>query len=97
MQTDLIKLWFTYATATILIIGGTLILFVAWLQPIDSTNPRDLAILFGVVGAEIGGATAFMFNAESAKSATRAAQSSTASGAAITSGGTPPPPNPPTA
>jgi hypothetical protein len=90
MQTDLIKLWFTYATATILILGGTLILFIAWLQPIDSQNPKDLAILFGVVGASIGGASSFMFNAESAKSATRAAQSSAATGAAITSG-TPPP------
>jgi hypothetical protein len=97
MQTDLIKLWFTYSTATILSIGSLLLAVLAWLQPIDAQNPRDLAILFGLFGTIIGSSTGFLFNAEASKSATRAAQSSAAGGAAITSGTTPPPPNPPTA
>ena len=75
---DTIKLASSYGTAAVLAIGGTVMLFVAWLQPIDPQNPRDLAILFGVLGGIIGSSTGFLWNQEAAKSATRAAQASAA-------------------
>ncbi len=79
---DSVKLISAYGTASLLAIGGMVVLIVAWLQPIDSSNPRDLAILFGVVSAVIGQCTGFLFNQEVAKSATRAAQASSAAGSA---------------
>jgi hypothetical protein len=89
MQTDILKLLFTYGIAVFLEVAGMAYL---WTHASDPANSVTLAIVGMMTGA-----AAFVFGQEAAKSATRAAQSSTASGAAITSGGTPPPPNPPTA
>jgi hypothetical protein len=85
---DSVKLISAYGTASLLAIGGMIVLIVAWLQPIDGSNPRDLAILFGVVSAVIGQCTGFLFNQEVAKSATRAAQLSSATGASTTAAAT---------
>jgi peptidoglycan/LPS O-acetylase OafA/YrhL len=74
MQTDLFKLVFTYTIALVVVVGGGLFLFMSMGQA-DAESTR-----LAVVGF-MGGALAFVFNQESAKAATRAAQSSAASGA----------------
>jgi hypothetical protein len=74
MQTDTIKLYFTYGIAAVVVIGGGAFLFLSMGEA--SAESTRLA----VVGF-IGGALAFVFNQESAKAATRAAQASAASGA----------------
>jgi class 3 adenylate cyclase len=71
MQADSIKLWFTYITAQIVIVGGGAMLYF--------TEDNDLRL---VVAGFIGAAITFVFNRESATQATRAAQSASASGAA---------------
>ncbi len=76
MQSDTIKLLFTYLIALVVIIGGGLMLYF---------TPDDNLQL--VVAGFIGSAITFVFSQESAKQATRAAQSSSASGASQSSGG----------
>jgi hypothetical protein len=73
MQTDTIKLLFTYTIAAIVIIGGGLMLFLSRLDP-----PEQSANLQLVIAGFMGAAITFVFNAESATRATRAAQSSAA-------------------
>jgi len=90
MQTDSMKLLFTYGIATVVVVGGGFFLFLTRGEP--TAHDVQLAIV-----GFIGGALAFVFNRESATQATRAAQSSNAAGAATASGITPPPPNPPAA
>jgi hypothetical protein len=69
MQTDTIKLVFTFATVAVVVIGGGLMLY--------STQDQNLQlVLAGFIGA------ALQFSAESATRATRAAQTSAAAGAA---------------
>ena len=65
MSSDSIKLWFSYITALIVIVGGGLMLYF--------TADNDLRL---VVAGFIGAAITFVFNRESATQATRAAQSS---------------------
>lgn len=78
MNADTVKLWFTYITAQIVIVGGGLMLYFA-----DDTDLRL------VVAGFIGAAITFVFNRESATQATRAAQSSAAQATtAQTPGGT---------
>lgn len=74
MQSDTIKLLFTYTIAAIVIVGGGLMLYAVRLDPPDS-NSANLSLL---VAGFIGGAIGFVFNRESATQATRAAQSSAA-------------------
>jgi hypothetical protein len=88
MQTDLLKLVFSYGIAAFVVVAGFAYL---WVNGSNDTSNTTLAIV-GMMTA----AMTFVFGQEFAKAATRAAQSSSASGAAITSGSTPPPPNPPT-
>ena len=73
MQADTIKLGFTYAIAFVVIVGGGLMLYVTRLDPPESSANLQL-VLAGFIGAAI----TFVFNAESATRATRAAQSSAA-------------------
>jgi lipoprotein signal peptidase len=68
MAADEIKLWFTYGLATVIIIGGGVMLFVS-----RNEANTDFALL---IAGFIGGAVGFIFNRESATQATRAAQSS---------------------
>lgn len=67
MQTDTIKLLFTYVIALVVIIGGGAMLYF--------TQDGDLRL---VVAGFMGAAITFVFNRESATQATRAAQSSAA-------------------
>ena len=63
MQTDSIKLWFTYGLATVIIVGGMAMLFVS-----RNESNTDFQLL---VAGFIGGAIAFVFNAESSTRAVR--------------------------
>jgi len=75
MQTDTVKLVFTYLIALIVVVGGGAFLYLTLGQP-DAESTRL------VVAGFMGSAITFVFGQESAKAATRAAQSSAASGAA---------------
>lgn len=77
MQTDTIKLLFTYSIALVIVVGGGLFLY-ATLGQSDAESTR-----LAIVGF-MGGATAFVFSQESAKQATRAAQSTSAATAGQT-------------
>lgn len=70
MSADTIKLWFSYALASVIIIGGGAMLFVS-----RGEANTDFALL---IAGFIGAAVTFVFNRESATQATRAAQSSAA-------------------
>ena len=72
MQADKIKLLFTYLIALVVIIGGGLMIY----APRDPAS-TDVSLL---IAGFIGSALTFVFGAESATRATRAAQSSSASG-----------------
>jgi hypothetical protein len=78
-NTDAIKLWITYITAALLAVGGTVLAAWAWAQPpIDP--PRDLSILYGLVGLVVGSAITFLFGQESATRASRATERATEQG-----------------
>lgn len=70
MQSDNIKLWFTYGIALLVICGGGVMLFLM------RTEPSSSELQLAIVGF-IGGALGFVFNRESATQATRAAESAT--------------------
>jgi len=75
MNTDGIKLWFSYSLAAVIIVAGGAALFYA-----RNEGNSDFSLLFaGFIGAAI----TFVFNRESATQATRAAQSSVTQGQAI--------------
>ncbi len=80
-MTDSVKLWFTYALASVVIIGGAIMLYLIRLDPPDSGSQNLSLLLAGFIGAAI----TFVFGRETATQATRAAQSSSASGAAQSS------------
>jgi hypothetical protein len=65
VNADNVKLLFTYGIATIVIVGGGLMLYF--------TTDNDLRLL---VGGMMGSALTYVFNRETATQATRAAQSS---------------------
>ena len=88
MQTDNIKLVFTYLIALLVVLGGGVFLFLT-LGQADAESTRL------VIAGFMGSAITFVFGQESAKAATRAAQASAASGAATATGATSP--NPPVA
>jgi hypothetical protein len=69
VNADLIKLWFTYGLATVIIVGGLGMLFIS-----RAEANSDFALL---IAGFIGAATGFIFNRESAYQATRAAAAST--------------------
>jgi hypothetical protein len=53
----------------------------AWVQPItEGSNPRDLAIIFGVFTGVIGVTGTFLFVQESASRASRASERANAAG-----------------
>ncbi len=69
MQVDTIKLVFTFATVLIVVVGGGLMLY--------TTQDQNLQL---VLAGFIGAALQWVFSAESATRATRAAASATAAG-----------------
>lgn len=82
MQTDKIKLVFTYSIALVIIVGGGAFLFLTRAD----TSAHDLQLgIFGLMTL----AAQFVFGQEVAKAATRAAQASAASGA-VTATASPP-------
>ena len=70
MKADDIKLWFSYGLASVVIIGGGLMLYASRLE-----SNTDFALL---IAGFIGAAISFVFHRESATQATRAAQASAA-------------------
>jgi hypothetical protein len=63
VKADDVKLWFTYGLATVIIIGGGLMLFVS-----RNEANSDFSLL---IAGFIGGAIGFVFNRESATQAAR--------------------------
>ena len=63
MQSDMVKLWFSYLIALIVIVGGGAMLYF--------TEDNDLRL---VVAGFIGAAISFVFNKESATGAVRSFQ-----------------------
>jgi class 3 adenylate cyclase len=78
VSSDLVKLFFSYLIALVLIVGGGLMLYSIRLDPSDSGSATLSLAIVGFIGS----AVTFVFSAEVATRATRAAQSSAASGAA---------------
>ncbi len=76
-MSDNIKLGFTYTIATVVIVGGGLMLYAIRLDPPDSGSQNLSLLMAGFIGAAI----TFVFGRETATQATRAAQSSSAAGA----------------
>lgn len=76
MQTDTIKVLFTYVIATILIVGGLIFLYL-------TTNDTLIPLVAGFVGAAIQ----FVFNRETQTQTARQVERSQAQGAAAASGG----------
>ena len=81
MQTDSIKLLFTYSIAAVIIIGGGAMLYFSRLDPVETVANLQL-----VIAGFIGAAISWVFSSESSTRATRAAQSSTAVGASAAGG-----------
>jgi hypothetical protein len=82
MQIDKLKAVFTYLIATIILVGGGIMLYLIRLDPPESGSATLSLAIVGFMGA----AVQFIFSSESATRATRAAQASTAAGASSASG-----------
>lgn len=80
MQTDTLKLIFTYLIALLVIAGGGLMLFVSRLDPADSNSQNLSLVLAGFIGAAIQ----FVFNRETQTSTARQVERATAAGAGTT-------------
>lgn len=90
MGIDTIKVTYTYTIATIVIIGGGLILYFSRLDPPESNSQNLSLVLAGFIGAAIQ----FVFNRETQTSTARQVERATAAGVAsqptVTTGGEPP-------
>jgi hypothetical protein len=64
----------TAIVAGLLALISLILAFVAWLQPVDPNNPRELALIFGFLGTAFGSSTGYLFAQESANRASRAAE-----------------------
>ncbi len=73
MQSDTIKLLFTYVIAMVIIVGGGVFLFLTRTEP-------EASSLQLVIAGFMGAAIAFVFNREAATQATRASESSIRAG-----------------
>jgi membrane associated rhomboid family serine protease len=76
VQTDTIKAIFTYIIATIIIVGGGLMLFYTRLDPPES-NSQNLSL---VIAGFIGAAVQFVFNRETQTQTARQQERATAAG-----------------
>ena len=76
MQSDNVKLWFTYAIALVTILGGGIMLYLIRLDPPESGSATLSLAIVGFIGLALG----FVFNRESATQATRASESSIRAG-----------------
>lgn len=67
--------------AALCVVGGGAALIYLWaLPPVDP--PRELTLIYGLIGSLIGAGTTFLFVSEGASRATNAAERSFASGSA---------------
>lgn len=82
MPTDTIKLWFTYAIALVLIVGGGLFLLVTRLDPPGTSQDLQL-----VIAGFIGSAVTFVFTRETQTQTARSTAAAIAQGTG--NGGTP--------
>jgi membrane associated rhomboid family serine protease len=78
VQTDTIKAIFTYIIATIIIVGGGLMLFYTRLDPPES-NSQNLSL---VIAGFIGAAVQFVFNRETQTQTARQTERANAAGVA---------------
>lgn len=85
MNTDSIKVIFTYAIAAGLILGGFIFLAVARLDPPNSPSTSMIPLVAGFIGA----AVQFVFNRETQTQTARQVERATAAG--VTSQSTTPP------
>jgi len=77
MNTDQIKVIFTYGIATIMILGGLAIIYATRLDPPEA----DVAGLRLLMAGFIGGATQFVFNRETQTQTARQVERGIAQGA----------------
>jgi hypothetical protein len=73
MPVEAFRGYITALVAAILAIGALALAYIAWLQPIDPANPKDLALLFGFLGTAFGGSATWLFSQETASRASHAA------------------------
>jgi cell division septation protein DedD len=74
MPVEAFRGYITALVAAILAIGALALAYIAWLQPIDPQNPKDLALLFGFLGTAFGGSATWLFSQETASRASRGDQ-----------------------
>lgn len=79
VSTDVIRLVFTYSIATLLIIGGLLILYLTRLDPPESNSQNVALAVVGLMGA----ATQWVFAKDQAAQTARQIERSAAAGAAV--------------
>lgn len=79
MEVEKFRGYVTALVAAVLAIGAPAMAAWAWAMP-ATEPPRDLSILFGLIGVAFGGASAWLFGQESAARATHAAERSFSSG-----------------
>ena len=78
MQSDTIKVIFTYFIATLLIVGGLWFLYATRLDGADTSSSTLIPLVAGFIGA----AVQFVFNRETQTSTSRMVERATAAGAA---------------
>jgi len=70
MQSDTVKLYASYGTAVVLVIGGLLLLTYVWLQPIEGKDG-----MMALIGGFIGTGATFLFTGNAGTAAVRNFQS----------------------
>jgi phosphate/sulfate permease len=78
VQTDTVKVFYTYTVATILIVGGLVFLYLTRLDPPNSTSQSYGLLIAGFIGA----AVQFVFNRETQTNTSRMIERVTAAAAA---------------
>jgi hypothetical protein len=81
--------------AALLAVGALGIAAWAWYQPIDPQNPKDLALIYAMLGTAFGSATAWLFVSEGASRASHAALAAHEAGVKSQQEFEEPPPPPP--
>jgi hypothetical protein len=72
VKADDLKLWVTYATASIVVLASLFLGVWVWLQP--PTEGRDIALIFGFLGTSFGAASTFLFLGEARTAQARATE-----------------------
>lgn len=80
MQVEAFRGYVAAIVAALCVVGGGAALIYVWTLP-PTDPPRELSLIFGVIGGLIGSGTTFLFVAEGASRATHAAERSFSNGA----------------